>query len=197
MDLVKVSGVVEWPCPKSKKEVQQFVGFVNFYWRFIRDYSAITQPLFDLTGNIEFRWGEEQEQAFKNLKDKVMSAPVLALPDNAKPFQLEADSSNVATGAVLSQLSESDSKWHLVAFYSKSLSMVEWNYNIYDKEMLAIIHALEEWRHFLEGARHSFEIWSDHKNLEYFYTAQKLNWRQAQWSLYLLHFDCSLHHQPG
>jgi len=84
-----------------------------------------------------------------------------------------------------------------VAFYSKSLSPVERNYEIHDKEMLAIIHALEEWRHFLEGARHPVEIWTDHKNLEYFMMAKKLNRRQARWSLYLARFDFKLTHRPG
>jgi len=84
-----------------------------------------------------------------------------------------------------------------VAFYSKSLSSVEWNYEIHDKEMLAIIRALEEWRHFLEGARHPVEIWTDHKNLEYFMTAKKLNCCQARWSLYLARFDFKLIYCPG
>ena len=89
------------------------------------------------------------------------------------------DSSDFATGAVLFQLSKEDGKWHPVAFYSKFLSAVEQNYDIYNKEMLAVIQAMEEWRHFLEGAKHPSEIWTDHKNLEYFWTTWKLNWRQA------------------
>jgi len=84
-----------------------------------------------------------------------------------------------------------------VAFYSKSLCLVEWNYEIHDKEMLAIICALEEWRHFLEGAQHLVEIWMDHKNLEYFMTTKKLNCCQARWSLYLARFDFKLTHHPG
>ena len=79
----------------------------------------------------------------------------------------------------------------------QSLSPVKWNYEIHDKEMLAIMRALEEWRHFLEGAQLQFEIWTDHKNLEYFRTSKKLNRRQAQWSLYLSRFDFTLHHRPG
>jgi len=90
-----------------------------------------------------------------------------------------------------------DGKWHPVAFYSKSLSSVERNYEIHDKEMLAIIRALEEWRHFLEGATHPVEIWTDHKNLKYFMTAKKLNRRQARWSLHLARFDFLLHHCLG
>ena len=84
-----------------------------------------------------------------------------------------------------------------VAFLSKSLTAVERNYEIHDKEMLAIIRALEEWRHFLEGAEHPFEVWTDHKNLEYFRSAKKLNRRQARWSLFLARFDFALHHRPG
>jgi hypothetical protein len=118
-------------------------------------------------------------------------------PDNTKPFRLEADSFDFATGAVLSQQSPVDDKWHPIAYHSKSLNMVERNYEIHDKEMLAIIQALEDWRHFLEGAHHKFEIWMDHKNLEYFMTAKKLNRCQAMWSLYLSRFDFAMHHQPG
>src|SRR5271155_4059174 len=94
---------------------------------------------------------------------KIISVPILALPDNSKPFHIEADSSDFATGAVLYQQSSEDEKWHPVAFLSKSLSPVEGNYDIHDKEMLAVIRALEEWRHFLEGTEHRFEIWTDHK----------------------------------
>jgi len=100
-------------------------------------------------------------------------------------FHIEADSSDFASGAVFSQQLPGEEKWHPVAFYSKFLSLVERNYEIHDKEMLTIIRALEEWRHFLEGARHPVEIWMDHKNLEYFMMAKKLNHRQACWSLYL------------
>ena len=87
--------------------------------------------------------------------------------------------------------------WHLVAYYSESLNTVERNYEIHDKEMLAIILALEDWRHFLEGAHHKFEIWTDHKNLEYFMSAKKLNRCQARWSLYLSRFNFDMHHHPG
>jgi hypothetical protein len=107
------------------------------------------------------------------------------------------DSSDFATKAVLSQQSSEDNKWHLIAFLSKFLSPVEQNYKIHDKEMLAIIRALEEWRHFVEGVEHQVKIWTDHKNLEYFMTAKKLNQRQACWSLLLGRFDFLMHHRPG
>ena len=162
MDPAKVAGVSEWPTPSNKKEVQSFLGFINFYWRFIEGFSHIARPLFDLTkADSVFTWSSEEKSAFDILRDKITSAPILTLPDNSRPYRVEADSSDFATGAVLSQENPEDGKWHPVAFLSKSLSPVERNYEIHDKEMLAIIRALEEWRHFLEGTKHQFEIWME------------------------------------
>ena len=198
MDPVKVAGVAEWPVPKTRKEVQSFLGFVNFYRRFIADFSHYARPLFDLTKkDSSWSWSSPEQEAFEMLKAAVTSAPILMFPQDHLPYRVEADSSDFATGAVLSQQSPADGKWHPVAFYSKSLSPVERNYEIHDKEMLAVVRALEEWRHFLEGAQHPVEIWTDHKNLEYFMTARKLNRRQARWSLYLARFDFKMHHRPG
>jgi hypothetical protein len=180
MDPVKVAGVAEWPEPTSKQEVRSFLGFVNFYRRFVKDFSHHARPLFDLTRKEQkWKWDSPEASAFRKLKELVTSAPVLITPGDDQPFRVEADSSDYATGAVLSQLSLEDGKWHPVAFLSKSLSETEWNYEIHDKEMLAIMRALDEWRHFLEGAPHKVEIWTDHKNLEYFMSAKKLNRRQA------------------
>ena len=126
MDPVKVAGVAEWPAPTNKKEVQSFLGFTNFYRRFIKDFSEHARPLFDLTRNdSKWRWEADEQSAFDKLKRNVTSAPVLISPDTTKPFRIEADSSDFATGAVLSQVSSEDDKWHLVAFFSKSLSLVE------------------------------------------------------------------------
>ena len=116
------------------------------------------------------------------IKGLVTSTPILVFPDDTQTYRVEADGLDFATGATLSQQSPVDDKWHPVAFLSKSLSPVEQNYEIHDKEMLAIIRALEEWQHFLEGTPQKIEIWTDHKNLEYFRTLKKLNWRQARWS---------------
>jgi len=122
--------------------------------------------LFDLTRNDSgWRWREAKRTTFARLKGSVTSAPVLISPNPTKPFHIEADSSDFATGVVLSQVSLADQKWHPVAFLSKSLSPVEQNYEIHDKEMLAIIRALQEWWHFIKGAEHQCEIWADHKNL--------------------------------
>ena len=198
IDPAKVPRVSEWPTLTTKKEVQSFLGFTNFYQRFIECFSHIARPLFNLTkAKLVFKWSIEEKLVFDTLKDRITSTLILALPDNTTPYHVEADSSDFATGAVLSQQSQEDRKWHPVAFLSKSLSSVERNYEIHNKEMLAIVWALEEWRHFLEGVEHQVEIWMDYKNLEYFMTAKKLNRRQAQWSLLLARFNFLLHHHPG
>jgi len=198
MDPVKVAGVHNWPTLENQTDVQAFIGFVNFYRRFIRDFLTIARPLFDLTRSDQaWNWDAKEQKAFKGLKMVVTTAPVLVLPQDLEPFRIEADSSDFTSEAVLSQRLPGEEKWHPVAFYSKSLSPVEQNYKIHDKEMLAIIRALEEWRHFLEGVQHPVEIWTDYKNLEYFMTAKKLNRRQACWSIYLACFDFKLTHRPG
>jgi hypothetical protein len=145
--------------------------------------------------DVRFIWGLPQEDSFMKLKEPVTLAPVLVLPNDDLPFRVEADESGITMGAVLLQQNVDDNVWHPIAFLSKVLNPVERNYEIHD--MLAIIRGLEEWRHYLEGARHSVEIWTDHKNLEYFVVAQKLNRQQARWSLYLSRFDFTLHHKPG
>jgi hypothetical protein len=198
MDPVKIAGVADWLTPSNKKEVQSFIGFVNFYRRFIPGFSHHARALFDLTmKDIRFIWGFPQEDSFMKLKELVTSAPVLVLPDDDLPFRLEADGSGITTGAVLLQQSVDNNAWHPVAFLSKALNPVERNYEIHDTKMLAIIRGLEEWKHYLEGARHPVEIWTNHKNLVYFRVAQELNRRQACWSLYLSRFDFTLHHKPG
>ena len=179
----KVSGVLEWLEPRNKREVQSFVGFINFYWQFIKDFSHHTHALFNLTKkDVRWHWGKLEQASFNKLKALINSAPVLVFPNDSLPYHIKADSSNAATGAVLSQKTslENSGKWHPIGFFSKSLSLVEWNYKIHNKEMLAIIQALEEWQHFFEGTPCQFKIWTDHKNIEYFDTVKKLNQRQAQ-----------------
>jgi len=141
---VDSAGVAEWPEPCNKREVQSFLGFANFYWRFIKDFSHHARPLFNLTKNEQkWQWDSSEAYVFRKLKELVTSAPVLTTPADDQPFCIEADSSDFATGTVWSQLSAEDGKWHLVAYYSKSLLETERNYDeIHDKEMLAIIRSL-------------------------------------------------------
>ena len=118
------------------------------------------------------------------------------MPDPLKPYLVEVDSSDVATGGILSQHAE-DQQWYLGAYLSKSLSDAERNYDIYDKELLAMIRGFEAWRHYLEGAPHKIQVFTDHKNLEYFTRSQKLISRQARWALFLTRFDFRLQHLAG
>jgi hypothetical protein len=130
------------------------------------------------------------------MKKRFMEELVLLMPDQSKPFQIESDASKVATGAVLTQL-DSNGDRHPIAFLSKTFSETERKYEIYDRELLGIIRALKEWRHYIQGSGHTTIVYSDHKNLTYFRTAQKLNDRQARWSLYLSGFNLKLIHLPG
>src|SRR5258708_32181096 len=168
MDPVKGQGVTDWLQPVKVKDVQSFIVFMSFYQRFIHDFSETACPLHVLIRKSkDWSWGAAKQQAFDALKSAVTSAPTLAFPSKSGPFCLECDASNCATGAVLSQQQE-DGLFHLIGFMSKSFSDTERNYQIHDKEMLAIMRALEEWRHFLEGSDQKFEIHTDHKNLSYF-----------------------------
>ena len=180
MEKEKVQGVVEWPVPKNMKDVQKFLGLANYYRWFVKDFAKIAKPLHETTRKRKkWEWGGKQQRTFEELKKRFTTEPVLVIPDLDKEMRVKADASDFATGGVLSMKCE-DEKWRPVAYISKSLNEAERNYEIHDKEMLAIIRCLEAWRHFLEGAKGQFEIWTDHKNLEYFMKAQKLNRRQAR-----------------
>src|SRR5258705_1522214 len=197
MDPMKVHRVMEWLTPMKVKEVQSFLGFVNFYWKIIHNFSNIACPLYTLTHKTQWWvWGSPEQEAFNALKKAVTSTPILTFPSQSGCFHLECDASNFATGAVLSQV-QADGTHQPIAFMSKGFSDVEHNYQIHDKEMLAIMHALDEWHHFLEGVTEKFEILTDHWNLTYFQDTQKLNHQQACWSLFLSCFNFSLCHQPG
>jgi len=139
----KVEGVLGWPVPKTVKDIRKFLGLTNYYRRFIKDFAQVARPMNVLTRKDEkWQWGDEQQKAFDELKKVFTSKPVLAAPDLDKEFRVEADASNYATGGVLS-MKCSDEKWRPVTFISKSLSNTEQNYEIHDKEMLAVVRCLE------------------------------------------------------
>ncbi|TFY50771.1 hypothetical protein EVJ58_g10896 [Rhodofomes roseus] len=197
MDPVKVSGIADWPVPESVKQVRSFVGFANFYRRFILHFSERARPLVDLTKkDVRWHWDEEQQLAFEDLKHEFTRAPTLVMPDETRPFALECDASKFATGGVLLQ-SDANGDLHPCGFISQSLNPAERNYEIYDRELLSIIRGLETWKHYFLGSPHKLQIRSDHRNLTYWRTAQKLNRRQARWSLFLSEFDYELAHVPG
>ena len=174
MDPVKLKAIQDWPVPKSIKDMQKFLGFCNFYRRFVKDYSTIARPLFDLTKKTTpWNWTEDCTHAFEKLRQTMITSPVLILPDHEKPFTLITDASDYATGAILQQR-DALGRAHPVAYYSKSLQPAERNYEIHDKELLAIIQALKHFRHYLQGSPHVTQILSDHANLRYFTTKQTL-----------------------
>uniref|UniRef100_A0A8D3E3V3 Gypsy retrotransposon integrase-like protein 1 n=1 Tax=Scophthalmus maximus TaxID=52904 RepID=A0A8D3E3V3_SCOMX len=196
MDPEKVSAVSFWAIPDSRKQLQRFLGFANFYRRFIRNYSTIATPLTALTSSqVSFTWTPATGEAFQTLKKQFTSAPILQVPDPDLQFVLEVDASDVGVGGILSQRLPNDQKLH--PFFSRRLSPAERNYDIGNRELLAVKLALEEWRHWLEGTRDPFLVWTDHKNLEYIQTAKRLNSRQARWSLFFTRFNFTLSYQPG
>lgn len=176
MDPQKIRTVIEWKKPATIRDVQCFLGFANFYRIFIRNYSKIAAPLTRLTCKDKLEWNAEADQAFETLKKALTMAPILTHPDFQKPFFLETDASDFALGAVLSQ-PDKDGRLHPVAFHSRKFTAAEINYEIHDKELLAIVDLFQEWRHFLEGAQHPVTVHTDHKNLEYFMSAKVLNRR--------------------
>ena len=196
MDKEKVKAILDWPVPTNVKEVQSFIGLCNYYRLFIKDFAKIANPIHKLTRkNVPFDWGKDQQKAFDTLKHLFTSAPILKHPDSNKPFIVETDASNFAVGAILSQ--EFDGKLHPVAFLSKSLTKCQRNYQIYDKELLAIKEALEAWRHYLEGARHQFIVYTDHKNLTFPRKPEMLSQRQIHWYEFLSRFDFKLIYRSG
>ena len=130
---------------------------------------------------------------FEELNHLITFTPILVQMDQNVQFKLDTNAFGYATRVVLSQLCD-DGKWHPVGFTSKGLDAAKRNYKIHDKELLSVIHGLEEWRHILEGTKYKIEILKDHQKLTHFWTSQNSNHRQAHWSLWLSHFDFSLVH---
>ncbi|KAI2649352.1 Transposon Tf2-6 polyprotein [Labeo rohita] len=199
MDSSKIQAVTEWPQPSTIKELQRFLDFVNFYRRFIRNYSTIAAPLTSLLKNKPKKlcWTEGADRAFSTLKASFTSAPILKHPDPEVPFVVEVDASDCGIEAILSQRHGQPGKLHPCAFYSRKLTSAERNYDMGNKELLSMKAAIEEWRHWLEGAKHPFQVITDHKNLEYIKGAKRLNPRQARWALFFTRFNFTVTYRPG
>ena len=196
MEKEKIDRVLSQPEPKNMKDIRKFLDFTNYYRKFIKDFAQVARPINMLMRkNVKWQWRSEQQKAFDELKQIFTTRLVLVALDLDREFRMEADTSNYATGGVLS-IKYSNELWRPVTFISKLLSNTEQNYKIHNKEMLVVVRYLEAWRHFLEGMTTKFKIWIDHKNLEYFMKVQKLNKRQTRWALYLSRFNFTLKYVP-
>ena len=191
----KIRAIRDWEAPTTQTGVRSFLGFANYYRMFIREFSRIVAPLNSITGKkVMFSWGPAQEDAFHTLKSLFAEAPLLLQWDFDRATTLEADCSGWALGGTLSQ--EVEGQRRPVAFHSRKLTSAERNYAIHDKEMLAIISCLEQWQAELRSCE-SFQILTDHRNLEYFMTRQHLSERQARWAEYLSRFNFHIKYRPG
>ncbi|CAM4575830.1 unnamed protein product [Caretta caretta] len=193
----KVDAIQKWPVPKSKKQVQSFLGLADYYRRFVPHYSQIAAPLTDLTKKKQpnaVQWTGKCQKAFNKLKATLMSDPVLRAPDFDKPFLVTTDASERGVGAVLMQKGP-DREFHPVVFLSKKLSERESNWSVTEKECYAIVYALEKLRPYVWGRR--FHLQTDHAALKWLHTVKETNKKLLRWSLALQDFDFDVQHISG
>ena len=199
MDPAKIEAILAWETPRTLKDVQAFLGFANFYRRFIHKFSRLAGPLTALTrAGCPFQWTSACQQAFDALKSSFTRDPVLAYFVPGLETMVETDASDSVIAGILSQ-KHADGLWHPVAYFSKKMTPAECNYEIYDKELLAIIRAFEEWRPELAGdeAGKPTKVFTDHKNLEYFMDTKQLNARQARWAEFLSQYNFQVQFRRG
>ena len=203
MDPAKVKGVEDWPQPRTVRDVRAFLGFTGFYRYFVPNYSIIARPLIDLTKKATaFHWDPPQQQAFLTLKNHMCSHPVLRQPDYDKPFFLATDASVYGVGAVLSQEGEFNPRTKKfaqqpIAYYSATFTPTERNYDIYERELLAVIKALEHWRPHLAATEDPVTVLTDHANLTFWKNPRKVNRQVARWFSFLQDYNLVIKHVPG
>ena len=191
----KIDAVRDWPACKTETEVRSFLGFANFYRRFVKNYSAIALPLSELTKNdVKFDWGDAQQKAFVELKKALCSAPVLLIPDPALPYVLNCDACNYAVGATLQQ--DQGNGLQPIAYRSRKLTPAEINYDVREKEFLAIVDACSHWRQYLHSDE-PFRLLTDHDSIKYHRTMPNLTGRLARWVEKLAEFNYTIEHIPG
>ncbi|KAK9079891.1 hypothetical protein SSX86_001564 [Deinandra increscens subsp. villosa] len=190
VDPAKIEAVTKWEPPKNPTEVRSFLGLAGYYRRFIQDFSKIALPMTKLTRkDTKFVWGDDQEKAFKSLKQKLTQAPVLTLPEGTEDMVVYSDASKLGLGCVLMQ------RGKVIAYGSRQLKVTEQNYPTHDLELAAVVFALKIWRHYLYGVKCT--IFTDHKSLKYFFEQKELNMRQRRWLETIKDYDCEIHYHPG
>ncbi|CCG84601.2 protein of unknown function [Taphrina deformans PYCC 5710] len=197
MDPAKITSITAWPEPTDQHELQVFLGFANFYQNQIGYYSKGAKVLYSLLKKDKpWAWTLSESDAFRLLKQCFVEAPIRRHFDPDKPSYLETDASDGALGGILSQTGN-DGLLHPCAYHSRTLQPAELNYEIHDKELLAIVDCFKEWRIYLQGAKHKTTVWTDHKNLVYFTTTKTLNQRQTRWSQTLSEYDFIITYRAG
>ncbi|GJX07412.1 reverse transcriptase domain-containing protein [Tanacetum coccineum] len=190
VDPAKIEAVKNWASPTTPSEIRQFLGLAGYYRRFIEGFSKIAKPMTELTQkNQKFDWGEEQEEAFQLLKQKLCAAPILALPEGSEDFVVYCDASIKGLGAVLMQ------RMKVIAYASRQLKIHEKNYTTHDLELGAVVFALKIWRHYLYGTK--CVVFTDHKSLQHILDQKDLNMRQRRWIELLSDYDCEIRYHPG
>ena len=190
VDSSKIEAIQNWPTPMNVSQVRSFHGLAGFYRRFVKDFSTIAAPMNELTKKgVPFVWGAAQDHAFDELKRLLTSAPLLALPDFSKQFEVECDASGIGIGGVLMQ------EGRPVAYFSEKLSGARLNYPVYDKELYALVRVLEVWQHYLWPKE--FIIHSDHEALKYLKVQSNLHRRLAKWVEFIESFPYIIMHKRG
>ncbi len=195
-DLKKTDAVRNWPPPKKVKEVQAFLGLTNYYWKFVPNYARIAEPLTHLTHKDKrWHWDKEQEDAFCALKGSLSGTAHLRIPKPACEKILETDASDFAVGACLYQIE--DRQQRPIVYRSRKLSGPEERYEVHDKELLAIVEALQDWRPYLAGTKKPIQIYMNHKNLRNFATMKQLNQWQVRWAEQLTDYEFQIHYKKS
>ncbi|KAL0551605.1 hypothetical protein IC582_010694 [Cucumis melo] len=190
VDPAKIEAVTGWTRPSTVSEVRSFLGLAGYYRRFVENFSRIATPLTQLTRKgVPFVWSKACEDSFQNLKQKLVTAPVLTVPDGSGSFVIYSDASKKGLGCVLMQQGK------VVAYASRQLKSHEQNYPTHDLELAAVVFALKIWRHYLYGEK--IQIFTDHKSLKYFFTHKELNMRQRRWLELVKDYDCEILYHPG
>ncbi|KAL0546687.1 hypothetical protein IC582_016599 [Cucumis melo] len=190
VDPAKIEAVTSWTRPSTVSEVRSFLGLAGYYRRFVENFSRIAIPLTQLTRKgAPFVWSKTCEDSFQNLKQKLVTAPVLTVPDGAGSFVIYSNASKKGLGCVLMQQGK------VVAYASRQLKSHEQNYPTHDLELGAVVFVLKIWRHYLYGEK--IQIFTDHKSLKYFFTQKELNMRQRRWLELVKDYDCEILYHPG
>lgn len=194
MDPKKVAAINSWPTPQSVSDLRSFLGLAGYYRKFVEKFSSIARPLSNLLcKDTKYEWTDSHEQAFQTLKKAITTAPTLIIPDLNKPFHVVTDASGYAIGASLMQ--DQGNGLQPCAFLSHSMKAAERNYPVHEQELLAVVQALVEWRHYLLGTK--FTVTTDHHSLQYLKTQSHLSPRQARWIEFLEEFDFEMIYRPG